>query len=160
MRYIQLTDRLHNTKVSEYDFPWVSVKNWYYRTNNSGNEYAYTSHLGFLVPMHEFIYRGRGMWKRGMMIDHINGNSLDNRFSNMRICTHKQNVRNRRKTKRPCSSKYKGVFKNSAGNTYQAQITVDGNQMYLGCFGTEIEAAIIYNMAALYYFGRFALLNE
>lgn len=93
-----------------------------------------------------------------MMIDHINGNKLDNRKSNLRICNGKENTRNSSVQKRNKLG-VKGVSITHS-NTYQAQIQVDGKLKYLGSYKTIKEAADAYDLAAQKYFGEFARLNN
>lgn len=93
-----------------------------------------------------------------MMVDHINGNKLDNRKGNLRICNSKENTRNSSAQKRNKLS-VKGVSITHS-NTYQAQIQVDGKLKYLGSYKTVKEAADAYDLAAQKYFGEFARLNN
>ena len=92
------------------------------------------------------------------MIDHINGNGLDNRKSNLRICNKQQNGRNRGKNKNNKSG-YKGVFWNTQAGKWQTQIGIP-KQLYLGRFIDKKDAALAYNKAALKHHGEFARLNE
>lgn len=97
----------------------------------------------------------------GEVVDHINGNGLDNRRMNLRICTHAENVRNRRKHKGG-SSRFKGVYLAYRGkkhNLWTARICIDGKLISLGQYRTEEEAARAYDMAAAPLFGEFARLN-
>jgi len=94
----------------------------------------------------------------GMMIDHINGNGLDDRRANMRTCTNQQNMRNLRK-RRSGSSIYKGVYYDKRRRTWYARICHNGKNIHLGTFATEIEAARAYDRAARRLFGEFARLN-
>ena len=94
---------------------------------------------------------------KGMVVDHIDGNTLNNCRSNLRICKFSENARNRRDT--PSSSIYKGVFLIKRDNVYTAAIRYKNNLIYLGRFKNEINAAKAYNEAALKYFGEFARLN-
>ena len=90
--------------------------------------------------------------------DHINGNGLDNRRENLRICTQTENNRNRR-SQRGSSSQYKGVGWYKPAMKWQSYIRVDGKQQNLGLFTSEIEAAKAYDAVALKHFGRFAKPN-
>ncbi len=94
----------------------------------------------------------------GMEADHINGNTLDNRRSNLRICTRGQNQRNRRGNLNG-TSKYKGVSFKNENKKWVAQIGFKKN-MFIGYYKTEIEAALAYNEAAKKYHGKFARLNK
>jgi hypothetical protein len=94
-------------------------------------------------------------------VDHINGNTLDNRKSNLRICTRKENIRNRQASGvKNKSSQYKGVFRCNTRNTWKARIQVDFKQIHLGSFRLEVDAARAYNEAATKYFGAYARLNK
>jgi len=95
-----------------------------------------------------------------MEVDHINGNPLDNRKCNLRICTIQENRRNKRKTKNLKSSRYKGVYFEKYTQKWRAEITVNYKPIKLGRFKIESSAAKAYNKAAKYYFGEFANLNN
>lgn len=74
------------------------------------------------------------------VIDHINGNRLDNTITNLRACSKSQNGMNRGRQKN-CSSGISGVCWNKAANKWQAYIKVNGRQIYLGVFLNKQEAA-------------------
>lgn len=90
--------------------------------------------------------------------DHINGNRLDNRRCNLRICNRKENQRNQLKQKNT-SSKYKGVYWDKTKNKWFAGIKINRKTKYLGRWKNEEQAAWAYNKAAKKYFGEFAKLN-
>lgn len=94
----------------------------------------------------------------GMPVDHINGNTLDNRISNLRVCTYAQNNRNviKRSTG---SNTYKGVTFQPKRKLWTANIRVDGVSHHLGSFRSERDAAIAYDAGALTLHGEFARLN-
>lgn len=88
----------------------------------------------------------------GMFTDHINGDGLDNRRENLRICTPAQNSQNSRAMK---GKSYKGVTRAGYG-TYRATF----KNKSLGAFPTKDDAAEAYNQAAVEHYGEFANLNE
>lgn len=91
--------------------------------------------------------------------DHINGDGLDNRRCNLRICTRSQNSMNRRKHPN-CSSKYKGVSWYKRDCKWESYIYTDDRQKkHLGYFNDEEEAAAAYNTEARERFGEFAKPN-
>lgn len=92
-----------------------------------------------------------------VFVDHINRNRLDNRKSNLRICTAGQKAYNKEKLNTNTSG-YKGVCLLKNGK-WQAQIGYDGRSIYLGIFPDAISAAKAYDKAALRLIGDFALLN-
>lgn len=92
----------------------------------------------------------------GMVVDHINGNPLDNRRSNLRVCTVKENNWNR-KRRVGGTSLYKGVSR--APNGWFANIWPHGKCRHLGRFKSEIDAARAYDEAAREEYGEFACLN-
>ena len=90
------------------------------------------------------------------IIDHIDHNGLNNKRSNLRICTMAQNAANRRKVKG--SSNFKGVSWHKRHQMWQAKIQ-RGKWSHLGYFNDELEAAKAYDKAAKDLWGEFAKLN-
>jgi|SRR5690606_26680707 len=136
-------------KVDNEDFDKVRGFNWYY--NKHGTGYATNSHLG---PMHRYITNT----PKGMVVDHINHDTLDNRKSNLRICTQLQNSANQRPYENS-SSKYKGVSWDSENNKWRATIRWGGVSKCLGRYETEEEAGVAYDLEAIHRQGDFAYLN-
>ena len=97
------------------------------------------------------------------LVDHHNGNTLDDRIENLRPATHKENAENKVKSLtykgKPTSSKYKGVYLIKKGEKWRARISVskDGNRCYLhlGYFDTQEEAYAAYVAAAKLHHGDF-----
>lgn len=90
-------------------------------------------------------------------VDHINGDGLDNRRQNIRLCTHSQNLQNQRS--RFGSSRSKGVSWHKINQRWRAVIHPNGRSVHLGMFDNELDAARAYDTAAKEYFGEFARLN-
>ena len=96
---------------------------------------------------------------KGTQVDHKNGNGLDNRRKNLRICKQQHNLWNQGKRLNR-TSKYKGVSWCKAAKKWQVHITVNYKNIYLGLFKCEKEAAKKYNKAAKKFFGQFARSNK
>ena len=99
--------------------------------------------------------------QKGQFVDHINGNTLDNRLENLRLCSNTQNVRNS-KIPKTNTTGYKGInyVPRNPKKPWSARIAVNGKGKHLGYFKTKEEAALAYNKAASLYYGEFAKLNE
>lgn len=93
----------------------------------------------------------------GLYVDHINGDTLDNQKSNLRVCTRQQNCFNRSINKKNKYG-YKGIYP-IGHEKWGAKIGINRKTIHLGSFKTKTEAAISYNKAAKKYFGEFARLN-
>lgn len=117
--------------------------------------YAKTLGLnGSIVSMHRIVANA----PKGLIVDHINHNGLDNRRSNLRLCTTTQNQRNSRP--RPgSSSKYKGVCWCKSSKKFRARIYINRKSVDIGYFTDEIAAAKAYDRKARELFGEFAYLN-
>ena len=97
---------------------------------------------------------------KGMLTDHINGNGLDNRRGNLRICSMSENMANRSKTVQN-STGYKGVYNtgDSQLNPYSAKIEKNKKVYCLGHYATPEDAARAYDAKAKELHGEFAYLN-
>ena len=89
------------------------------------------------------------------VVDHINGNPLDNRRANLRLCTQAENNLNRGATK----GSFKGVWIDKRYGSWIAQIGHNGKRRHLGSFATPEDAARAYDTAARELHGNFAHLN-
>lgn len=107
--------------------------------------------------MHRFILEPQD----AQDVDHRDGDGLNNTRENLRVCTHQQNLWNKRKPYRNgrATSHYKGVYYDKVRGQWRAQIRVDGKTKKLGRHETEEAAARAYDAAAAYYFGEFARVN-
>lgn len=129
-------------------------------------DYAYLAddnwritHYGYAVRSkdHTLLHRLITNADKGLDVDHISGDRLDNRTANLRVCTHFENCKNQALNKNN-SSGFKGVT--AQGRLYRARLTHNYKQIELGKFETAIDAARAYDKAAAKYCGRFARLNN
>lgn len=97
--------------------------------------------------------------KPGYVVDHINGDPLDNRRKNLQHCKQSQNIQKRGKFKGN-NSGYKGVCWSAGKRKWRATIEANKKSMHLGYFTDKAEAARAYNQAATKHHGNFAVLNE
>lgn len=118
-------------------------------TERPHTSYAVRQERGQLVYLHTFLTG----WP---LVDHRNGNGLDNRRANLRPATKSTNAANSR-IRSDNTSGYRGVTRR--GRRWVAQITHAGTHHYLGIFVTPEEGARAYDAAALEHFGEFARLN-
>jgi hypothetical protein len=107
-----------------------------------------------IVRLHRLIMNAPD----GLLVDHKNGDGLDNRRSNLRLATHSQNQCNKRK-KANTSSRFSGVYWDKAKRKWVARTKYQGKSIWLGVFDSEIDAARAYDAAAKKYYGEFARLN-
>lgn len=144
--------------VDEEDYERVSKYRW--KINKRRHNFyaqAWIKNTDQTVMMHRFIM-GVEIGNKGLVVDHIDGNGLNNSKSNLRACTNKQNCWNQRLAVNNTSG-FRGVTHRKAQNGYVARIRVNDKLIFLKWTKDIKEAAIAYNEAAIKYYGEFARLN-
>lgn len=133
----------------------VGAIDWAVYVNRNGKPY-FNSRGRYL---HRYLLEQSG----GALVDHRDGDTLNNRLSNLRLCTPQQNKANSVKPRGDCWSKFKGVCWVPPKQRWVAQIQVtrDGRRVYAfrRWFRDEVDAAVAYDHAARLEFGEFACLN-
>lgn len=131
----------------------TDAKRLYYASKTIGGR------KGKKWKLHRLILHLRGIDISDKEIDHENGDTLDNRFSNLRTATSSQN-----KTSRGARSDnklgWKGVEKNPNGDKFTAYIIKEGRKKSLGSYDTPELAALAYNKAAIGQWGEYAWTNR
>jgi len=153
--YIPLTQGQYAIVDAE-DYERVSRYKWC--LSRSGNRlYAQRRCRGKTIRMHQFILNPL----RGMVVDHIDGNGLNNRRGNLRICTRLQNAWNHKRRKPPgASSQYVGVYRyKDRPDKWYVKVQCGGDVTNLGPFDSEIEAARARDYRAVEMHGPYVHLN-
>ena len=164
MKHINLTQN-EKTIIDDEDYDFISQYRWHAHNGYADRKIRNFRNEEKVQHMHREIMRRQ--LQRDLMqveeVDHINGNTFDNRRCNLRIATRLQNCANRTKQKtykgKKTTSKYKGVSWHRVTQKWRADIRVQTKRLWLGIFEDEIEAAQAYDQAAKKYFGEFAKLN-
>ncbi len=131
-------------------FDWASRLRW----RRSSHGYAQTTEKSG-----RYLHRLVMAPPRDVYVDHANGDGLDNRRQNLRLCRQSQNQGNRGQQKNNVSG-FKGVYRDfSRPFLWRAQITVDQKKLHIGCFADPVTAASAYDKAAVLHFGEFARVN-
>jgi hypothetical protein len=139
--------------VDAADYEWLNQWQWRLHGGYAARHVNRKGKYGVI-----FMHREIMQPPAGRIVDHINGNKVDNTRANLRNITPGQNVQNKRKH-RGTSSIYKGVSYYKAGHCWRAQVVLGKESFYLGQFDSEVEAARAYDYKAVELFGEFARPN-
>lgn len=146
--------------VDDEDYDELSKYKWHVSIQRYGRIYACrnsksTSGKRSRVQMHREVINATGTAE----VDHINGNGLDNRKTNLRLATRSQNMRNG-KLRATNRSGFIGASWHLSAKKWFAQLSINNRRIYLGLFDSAEDAAITYNVAARALHGEFAKLNN
>ena len=144
----------HKILIDDQDWDEASKHKWYLHRGYTHNTLYARTNTGKYHTLHRLVLKA----PKGSMIDHINGNGLDNRRENLRFCTKQQNQANQKQNKGN-SSGYKGVAEASNCSKWRAYIRHNYKQIHLGNHNTPEEAARAYDAKAKELYGEFARLN-
>jgi len=137
--------------VDDRDFEYLNSFCWHLTSN--GYAARRIGYRGPIVLMHRDILKA----PKGLTVDHINHNKIDNRRKNIRLATYVQNGANRRKIYG--NTPYKGVHFSKLEQKYKAYLDHDNRRLYLGTYDTAEEAARAYDKEAFKLKGEFSLQN-
>ncbi len=160
MKEIKLT-RGFVALVDDEDFEALSKYKWHAAKSGTRQIRAQRSVFVFgAMPINILMHRQiMGITGCKILVDHKDGNALNNQKSNLRICTHKQNNQNKQIPINNTSG-FKGVSFHQETKKWRVRIKLGGKITSLGLFHDKKEAALAYNAAAIKYFGEFAWLNK
>jgi AP2 domain/HNH endonuclease len=139
--------------VDDQDFDWVSRIKWYDTGKHAQRQWLVNGvkHSQYLHCML--------MSDTDKYVDHIDGNGLNNQTSNLRTCTHAQNMKNQ-KMRRTNKSGFKGVSFYKQTKRWVAYVRIGKKSKTIGYYDSPEEAAKMYDSEALKYYGEFARTNE
>lgn len=135
---------------------------WYVTRNYAMTMFYHGPEKKWRMRKRELIHRIIMGALPGQIVDHKNHDTLDNRVSNLRVCTIAQNVRNQKKRNQDIaisSSRYKGVTFCKQTNSWSSSLVFNKKRIWLKRHKDEKDAAMAYNEAAKKYHGEFAYLN-
>ena len=152
--YISLYDRHGNFKtetiIDREDYKKIKGYKWCL----SGNNYVMTNTSPVGLSLSRFLLS----LPDGVDVDHIDGDTLNNRGCNLREATQAQNMANRGKQMNNTSG-YKGVYLDKRRGTWCAKLEYHGKQLFLGSFSDKIAAAKAYDTKSIKLFDEFAYTN-
>ena len=132
----------------------------WFNPKNTDNKYYKIQINKKLYQLHRVAYYYiTGIDAAENKVDHINGNTLDNRFDNLRLGTQADNCKNRKENKNNKSG-FKGVSWHKKKKRWRAQIRVNNKRIHLGYFNNKFYAAVVYARAAKKYFGEWRRKNS
>jgi len=151
VRYIPLTKGKFAIVDAE-DYERVAKHKWC--VSGSGNHlYACRNDGHTVILLHRVLMNAPA----GMVVDHIDGNRMNNRRNNLRVCTHRQNLHNSLPHGR--TSRFKGVWWDKRRRLWDTRVRCNGVTTHIGLFRDEVEAARAYDRKAYELFGEYAYLN-
>jgi hypothetical protein len=154
MRKIKLANQERYAICDDADFNFLNRFKWYLENER----YAVAVVDGNRIKMHRLLLSN--ILSKEITVDHIDGDSLNNRRSNLRLANMSQQNWNRSKTKENTTSRYKGVDWYDKYKCWRTRISYKNQTQHIGYFSSEIEAARQYNKYASKYFGKYARLNK
>lgn len=156
MREIPLTQG-YVALVDDEDYEEVSRHRWYVRLNKHHNYASRKIKVGgkwVEIHMHRVLLNAQD----GLLVDHVDGDGLNNVRGNLRLATISGNNHNSR-VRKDNTSGYKGVHWNTQTSKWRAEIRISGKAKFLGYFDDPTEAALVRDKAAVSLHGEFAFLN-
>jgi hypothetical protein len=151
VRYIGLTKGMFAIVDAE-DYEWLSRYSWV-TALSGGKLYAARHEKGKRIFMHREIMHA----PKSQVVDHIDGNSLNNPKVNLRLCSCSENNCNRRPTGK--TSGYKGVSRYKRSNLWRSTASYKGKSVHVGYYEDEIEAARASDHKNVELHGEFAYVN-
>jgi hypothetical protein len=159
MKEIELT-RDKVALVDDEVFEMINKKRWYATHFGYASRKSTKKEKANGAPSVTYMHRQITNAGKEKDVDHINGNRLDNRKENLRVCSRSENLRNQKRKSPSKTSVYKGVCLVKNTQKWRSYIYYDEKAHHLGTFDSETKAALAYNKSALEHYGEYALINK
>ncbi len=153
MKYIKLSQG-RRAKVDDEDFKRLSKLKWHFNYGYARNNSLNANGKKTTIRMHRVILNA----PKGKDVDHINGDGLDNRKQNLRVCTRSENAMNQRLSSANTSG-YKGVVWYKRSQKWRVQVNVKNKKTHVGYFNEIGKAVKAYDTAVMEHYGVFARPN-
>lgn len=155
---IPYKNEVHICTVSDQDLDLVEGYRWRVDQHRYALATVYDENRKRLpnLRMHRLIVGAPS----GYVVDHIDGNTLNNQRDNLRICSQSDNLGNSRKKDKKASSQYKGLYWDKKHKKWRVRVTYKKKTIHVGLFKDELEAARAYNTKAIEVFKEYAALNK
>ena len=156
MKELQIVNTTQVALVDDEDYDRLSQFKWRLTGGSLtivSRQYK-KSYKTWVVPLAQEV-----MQNRYVMFDHIDRDFLNNSKANLRECTTAQNAMNKRKQTAKTYSMFKGVSYDKSNRKWRAMLRFNGRLLNLGSFTNQVDAGIMYNIAAYTKFGEFVHLN-
>lgn len=137
--------------VDDEDFEYLNHWKWYCSSRGYARSNAWDGKKGYTISMHRLVNHT----PNGYQTHHVNGDTLDNRKSNLRTVTATQHHQSNQRLGINNHSGYRGVGWNKNTHKWRARIQKDGKLIHLGLFDTPQEANKTYLQAAKELYGEF-----
>jgi hypothetical protein len=141
----------HDVKVDEVVADDILKEEWSVSVLPRGNVYFFIRVAGTTLWLHRIMADA----PKDVMVDHINGDYLDNRACNLRPANHSQNQQNRKGPRRDSGTGVRGVYFDKRKRSYRAYIVKDKKYIHLGNFKTLDEATQAAHQARLEMFTHY-----
>ncbi len=147
--------------VDDKDYEYLNQWKWSYHTSGYAYRMKHAKRVkgetrkGIAYYMHREVMKAPD----GKLVDHINRNKLDNRKSNLRLCSQRQNLMNRNKPSNNTSG-YKGVSYCKRDKVWEAYINADNKKEHIGKYKNIKDAVVAYNNRAYELYGEYAFSNS
>ena len=145
--------------IDDEDYSEIAKYRWYF-CKKTGDARRHDKDCDWRLSRKVLMHRQLTNAKPGLVVDHINGNRLDNRRSNLRVCTQAENCINTKPRKN--KSGYTGVYytRVSKNKPWQARVQLNNKQYHFGFHRTRREASEARDAGAKKLHGQFARLNR